>query len=187
MTVVVVGVLGQHRLQLPASKISIRSSTSRRTVPTHTPAALGDREELRDRLGWRPEYRVVVVTVGGSGVGLALLRRVVASFPEAARRVDGLRMVAVAGPRIDPGSLQAPAGVEVLGHVPDLSVPPPGRLRPSAVAGKVGPVGVVSPACGADASDLGDGHTRLRQVVARANVADQRLPERPVVSPRSWF
>ena len=28
------------------------------------------------------------------GVGLALLRRVVASFPEAARRVDGLRMVA---------------------------------------------------------------------------------------------
>jgi hypothetical protein len=29
-------------------------------------------------------------------------------------------MVAVAGPRIDPGALQAPAGVEVLGHVPDL-------------------------------------------------------------------
>jgi pimeloyl-ACP methyl ester carboxylesterase len=84
------------------------------------PARLGDREELRERLGWRPDERVVVVTVGGSGVGLALLRRVVASFPEAAGRVDGLRMVAVAGPRIDPASLQAPAGVEVLGHVPDL-------------------------------------------------------------------
>jgi pimeloyl-ACP methyl ester carboxylesterase/predicted glycosyltransferase len=84
------------------------------------PAALGDRQELRERLGWRPEERVVVVTVGGSGAGLALLRRVLASLPEAASRVDGLRMIAVAGPRIDPGSLQAPAGVGVLGHVPDL-------------------------------------------------------------------
>jgi hypothetical protein len=83
------------------------------------PAALGDRQELRERLGYRPEEQVVVVTVGGSGVGGALLRRVVA-YPEAARRVDGLRMVAVAGPRIDPGSLQAPAGVEVLGYVADL-------------------------------------------------------------------
>jgi pimeloyl-ACP methyl ester carboxylesterase/predicted glycosyltransferase len=84
------------------------------------PARLGDRQELRERLGWRPEERVVVVTVGGSGVGLALLQRVVASFPEAARAVDGLRMVAVAGPRIDPNALQAPADVQVVGHVPDL-------------------------------------------------------------------
>jgi predicted glycosyltransferase len=84
------------------------------------PAALGDREELRERLGYRPDERVVIVTVGGSGVGGALLRRVLAAFPEAARRVDGLRMVAVAGPRIDPASLQAPEGVEVRGFIPDL-------------------------------------------------------------------
>ena len=53
------------------------------------------------------------MTVGGSGVGEALLRRVIASYPDAARRVNGLRMIAVAGPRIDPAVLGAPAGVEV--------------------------------------------------------------------------
>ncbi|HUP54653.1 MAG TPA: alpha/beta fold hydrolase [Methylomirabilota bacterium] len=78
------------------------------------------REELRLELGFRPDERVVVVTVGGSGVGEALLRRVMAAFPEAARRVNGLRMIAVAGPRIDPDSLGAPAGVDVVGYVPDL-------------------------------------------------------------------
>jgi hypothetical protein len=78
------------------------------------------RDELRADVGYRPGERVVIVTVGGSGVGEALLRRVVAAYPDAARRVPGLRMIAVAGPRIDPASLGAPAGVEVVGFVPDL-------------------------------------------------------------------
>jgi predicted glycosyltransferase len=78
------------------------------------------REELRAELGFRPDERVVIVTVGGSGVGEALLRRVIASYPDAARRVNGLRMIAVAGPRIDPAVLDAPDGVEVRPFVPDL-------------------------------------------------------------------
>jgi predicted glycosyltransferase len=78
------------------------------------------REELRRELGYEPDQRVVIVTVGGSGVGEALLRRVIAAYPEASRRVNGLRMIAVAGPRIDPASLGAPAGVEVRGFVPRL-------------------------------------------------------------------
>ena len=78
------------------------------------------REELRRELGFRPDERVVVVTVGGSGVGEALLRKVAASFPAASRVVNGLRMILVAGPRIEPASLGAPAGVEVLGFIPDL-------------------------------------------------------------------
>ncbi|HEY7971145.1 MAG TPA: glycosyltransferase [Candidatus Limnocylindrales bacterium] len=90
-------------------------------VTGYDPAPLIERrEELRRELGYEPDQRVVIVTVGGSGVGEALLRRVIASYPEAARRVNGLRMIAVAGPRIDPDSLLAPAGVEVRGFVPRL-------------------------------------------------------------------
>ena len=84
-----------------------------------TPLVEG-REALRRELGYHDDERVVIVTVGGSGVGEALLRRVIASYPDAARRVPGLRMIAVAGPRIDPASLDAPAGVEVRAFVPDL-------------------------------------------------------------------
>jgi pimeloyl-ACP methyl ester carboxylesterase len=79
-----------------------------------------DRDELRAALGWRPDERVCVVSVGGSGVGRALLERAAAAYPLLADRVPGLRLVAVAGPRIDPASLRVPAGVEVRGHVPDL-------------------------------------------------------------------
>jgi predicted glycosyltransferase len=78
------------------------------------------RDELRRELGYQPDQRVVIVTVGGSGVGEALLRRVVDAYPDAARRVNGLRMIAVAGPRIDPATLAAPPGVEVRAYVPEL-------------------------------------------------------------------
>jgi predicted glycosyltransferase len=81
---------------------------------------LEGREDLRRELGYRPDERVVIVTVGGSGVGEALLRRVIASYTDAARRVNGLRMIAVAGPRIDPSTLDAPSGVEVRAFVPSL-------------------------------------------------------------------
>ncbi len=78
------------------------------------------RHALRRALGYRDDERIVIVTVGGSGVGESLLRRVIASYADAARRVNGLRMIAVAGPRIDPTSLGAPPGVEVRAFVPDL-------------------------------------------------------------------
>jgi predicted glycosyltransferase len=90
-------------------------------ITGYDPAPLVERRhEIRRELGFEPDERVVIVTVGGSGVGEALLRRVIASYPEAARRVNGLRMIAVAGPRIDPAALDAPAGVEVRGYVPRL-------------------------------------------------------------------
>jgi pimeloyl-ACP methyl ester carboxylesterase/predicted glycosyltransferase len=79
-----------------------------------------DRPGIRDELGWRPGEPVCLVTAGGSGVGLPLLRRVVAALPEARRRVPGLRMVVVTGPRIDPAAVPVAPGLEVHGWVPDL-------------------------------------------------------------------
>ena len=63
------------------------------------------RDELREELGYRAGERVVIVAVGGSGVGEALLRRVIAAYDESARLVPGLRMVVVTGPRLDPGTV----------------------------------------------------------------------------------
>ena len=71
------------------------------------PRTLGDRQALRAELGYRPDERVCIVSVGGSGVGADLLRRVIASFTEAKRLVAELRMVVVAGPRIDPATIPA--------------------------------------------------------------------------------
>ena len=87
------------------------------------------REELRRELGYRPDERVVIVTVGGSGVGEALLRRVIAAYPAAARRVNGLRMIAVAGPRIDPERLGGARGRRGPRLRPG-PVPPPRGVRP---------------------------------------------------------
>jgi predicted glycosyltransferase len=84
------------------------------------PVELADRERIRAELGFGPEERVCIVTVGGSGVGADLLRRVIASFPEAKQRVPQLRMIVVAGPRIEPASLPAHNGLEIRAYVHDL-------------------------------------------------------------------
>lgn len=84
------------------------------------PRDFGDRAELRRRLGYRPDERVCIVTVGGSSVGTHLIKRILQAWPLARARLPELRMVLVAGPRIDPQSLGAPAGIRVHAFVPDL-------------------------------------------------------------------
>jgi predicted glycosyltransferase len=84
------------------------------------PAAFADRERLRAELGYGPGEQVCIVTVGGSGVGGHLLRRVIEAFPAAKELVPELRMVVVAGPRIDPASLPDAAGLEVHAYVHNL-------------------------------------------------------------------
>jgi predicted glycosyltransferase len=84
------------------------------------PSQFADRTRLRAELGYGDDERVCVVTVGGSGVGGHLLRRVIAAFPEAKERVPDLRMIVVCGPRIDPRSLPAAPGLEVVTYVHNL-------------------------------------------------------------------
>jgi hypothetical protein len=79
-----------------------------------------DRAALRRELGYRAEERVCLVTTGGSGVGAHLLHRAIRAYPAAKRRVPDLRMVVVAGPRIDVEALPRYDGLEIRGYVPDL-------------------------------------------------------------------
>jgi len=80
-----------------------------------------DRKELRREFGYRPDEVVCIASVGGSGVGVDLLSKLMAAYPAASRLIPNLRMVAVAGPRVDPGRLPSVDGVEVQGFVPDLN------------------------------------------------------------------
>jgi pimeloyl-ACP methyl ester carboxylesterase/predicted glycosyltransferase len=84
------------------------------------PAAFADAAAIRAELGYDPADKVCLVTVGGSGVGSDLLRRVTAAFPAARQLVPELRMVVVTGPRIDPETIPGADGLEVRGYVHDL-------------------------------------------------------------------
>jgi pimeloyl-ACP methyl ester carboxylesterase/UDP:flavonoid glycosyltransferase YjiC (YdhE family) len=83
---------------------------------------LGDRGDLRRRLGYREDEVVCIASVGGSGVGTALLDKVMTAYPAMKSRIPNLRMIAVAGPRIDPAALPKIDGVEVRAFVPDLNL-----------------------------------------------------------------
>ena len=89
-------------------------------ITAFDPSAFADREALRAELGYRPDEQVCIVTVGGSGVGGDLLRRVIAAYPAAKAKVPALRMIVVAGPRIDPDSLPTHPGLDIRPYVHHL-------------------------------------------------------------------
>jgi pimeloyl-ACP methyl ester carboxylesterase/predicted glycosyltransferase len=84
------------------------------------PATLRGTDGLRTDLGVANDQKLCLVSVGGSGVGESLLRRVLDAVPRARSLVPELHVVLVTGPRIDPESLPPCRGVQVLGYVPDL-------------------------------------------------------------------
>ena len=89
-------------------------------VTGFTPPSAADREAVRAQLDLGEDDLLCVVTVGGSGVGEALLHRVMDAVPPARRLEQRLRFLVVTGPRIDPDSLPPHEGAIVRGFVPDL-------------------------------------------------------------------
>lgn len=84
------------------------------------PNEIADRAALRQRFGYAADEKICIVTVGGSGVGAPLLKRIIDATAAARRRLPELRFVVVAGPRIDPASLPHLPGVEIHGYIADL-------------------------------------------------------------------
>jgi pimeloyl-ACP methyl ester carboxylesterase/predicted glycosyltransferase len=89
-------------------------------VTGFTPPAADEIQAWRAELGYHDDELVCVVTVGGSGVGRALLDKVIAAYPLAKRQLPALRMLAVTGPRIDPALFPTHPGLEVRGYVDRL-------------------------------------------------------------------
>ena len=85
-----------------------------------TPPTADEIGAWRADLGYADDELVCVVAVGGSGVGRALLDKVIAAYPLAKRQLPALRMIAVAGPRIDPAMFPTSPGLEVHGYVDRL-------------------------------------------------------------------
>jgi UDP:flavonoid glycosyltransferase YjiC (YdhE family) len=83
------------------------------------PAAYADRASTRRLLGY-DERPLVVCSIGGTSVGGDLLRLCAAAFPHVEARLPDVRMVLVCGPRLDPSTVRARAGVEVRDYVPRL-------------------------------------------------------------------
>ena len=80
---------------------------------------LPSKRQLRIELGYGPGP-LVICTVGGTAIGRGLLELCGRAYPFVATRLPGLRLVLVCGPRIDPGEVVAPEGVEKRGMVPEL-------------------------------------------------------------------
>jgi pimeloyl-ACP methyl ester carboxylesterase/predicted glycosyltransferase len=84
------------------------------------PQNFGSREQLRGRLGYRDDEQICIVTVGGSGIGAHLIRRILQAYPIVKAKLPDLRMIVVAGPRIDAAAMVAPEGVEMRAFVANL-------------------------------------------------------------------
>jgi pimeloyl-ACP methyl ester carboxylesterase len=89
-------------------------------VAPFDPAEYGNTSALRQRLGYEADRPLVMCAVGGTSVGLPLLRRVLDTWPLIRRELPEARCIVVAGPRIATDALDAPDDVTILPYVHDL-------------------------------------------------------------------
>ncbi len=115
---------------LPGERLGPRLPSMRRWAEQHftpvgpltgvDPLAGAGRSAVRAELGYEPTERVCLVTVGGTAIGELLLRRSIEAFAIARQSMPGLRMVAVAGPRLDAAALPRQPGLVTDGYVDSL-------------------------------------------------------------------
>jgi hypothetical protein len=77
------------------------------------------RDTLRRELGYG-DGPLVICTIGGTSIGRDLLELCGRAFSLVTESISALHMVLVAGPRIDPESLDVPKGIDCRGMVPHL-------------------------------------------------------------------
>lgn len=84
------------------------------------PAVFADTDRLRARLGYRRDERVVIASVGGTGVGMHLMHKIAESFVYMKRQLPELRMIMVAGPRLPIDAFTSAPGLEIRPYVHNL-------------------------------------------------------------------
>jgi hypothetical protein len=80
-----------------------------------------DRARVRGELGYGLDEPLIVASVGGSAVGIHLLRRIASAFSILRAEVPGAQMLMVCGPRINPTQFDGIDGLRAVGYVHDLS------------------------------------------------------------------
>ena len=84
------------------------------------PRAVADTERLRALHGYGPDEKVAIAAVGGTSTGRHLLQRIAQAFPRMKRELPELRLILVAGPRMDPHAFGELPGLEVKPYVHNL-------------------------------------------------------------------
>ncbi|HEX6321777.1 MAG TPA: glycosyltransferase, partial [Burkholderiales bacterium] len=84
------------------------------------PAGFCDTEKVRKKLGYRPEEKIAIASVGGTGVGRHLLQKIAQAFPRMKRQVPELRLILVAGPRLPLDTFAPQEGLELRPYVHNL-------------------------------------------------------------------